>query len=140
LRKNGKSQANIAELLKVRDAALRLGIGFPNVEQWIYNKKIRSDQTARGIIVSHRAKSDWLLFRAPGKKPATQRRKPPRECSKIESVPINGLMAEARVSIGGQQITPIITARSVTEMQRKRGPTAAALITVTDVMILRVDS
>jgi ABC-type molybdate transport system ATPase subunit len=31
---------------------------------------------------------------------------------RIESVQISGLMAEVRVSIGGQQITSIITARS----------------------------
>jgi len=50
------------------------------------------------------------------------------------------LMAEVRVSIGGQQITSIITARSAREMQLKRGQTAAALIKATDVMILRLDS
>jgi molybdopterin-binding protein len=57
---------------------------------------------------------------------------------RIESVQISGLMAEVKVSIGGQQITSIITARSAREMQLKRGQTAAALVKATDVMILRV--
>ena len=57
---------------------------------------------------------------------------------RIESVQISGLMAEIRISIGDQQITSIITARSAREMQLKRGQTAAVLIKATDVMILRV--
>jgi molybdopterin-binding protein len=47
-------------------------------------------------------------------------------------------MAEVMISIGGQQITSIITARSAREMQRKPGQTAAALVKATEVMILRV--
>ena len=44
---NGKSEKN-AELLKLRDAALQLGISFPTIKQWIYKKKIRSIKTAGG--------------------------------------------------------------------------------------------
>jgi len=47
-------------------------------------------------------------------------------------------MAEVVVSIGEQQITSIITARSAREMRLKAGQTAAALIKSTEVMILRV--
>ena len=57
---------------------------------------------------------------------------------RIESVQISGLMAEVVISIGEQQITSIITARSVREMNLKAGQTAAALIKATEVMILRV--
>jgi molybdopterin-binding protein len=57
---------------------------------------------------------------------------------RIDSVRISGLMAEVRISTGGQQITSIITARSASEMQLKPGQTAAALIKATEVMILRV--
>jgi molybdopterin-binding protein len=39
---------------------------------------------------------------------------------RIEAVQISGLTAEVRVSIGGQQITSIITARSAGEMQPSR--------------------
>ncbi|MGH9513895.1 MAG: TOBE domain-containing protein [Terriglobales bacterium] len=41
-------------------------------------------------------------------------------------------------TIGGQQITSIITASSAREMNLKPGQTAAALIKSTEVMILRV--
>jgi len=57
---------------------------------------------------------------------------------RIDQVRISGLMAEVRISIGDQQITSIITARSAREMQLKPGQTAAALIKATEVMILRV--
>jgi molybdopterin-binding protein len=87
---------------------------------------------------------DRLLFRTRGKT-EQQRKEEIRRGSgrnqlvrRIESGQISGLMAEVRVSFGGQQITSIITARSAREMQLKRGQTAAALIKATDVMILRV--
>jgi len=57
---------------------------------------------------------------------------------RIERVQISGLMAEVIISIGEQQITSIITARSAREMNLKPGQTAAALIKATEVMILRV--
>jgi molybdopterin-binding protein len=43
-----------------------------------------------------------------------------------------------RLSIGGQQITSIITAEAVREMGLARGQRAAALIKSTEVMIVRV--
>jgi molybdopterin-binding protein len=42
------------------------------------------------------------------------------------------------LSVGNQQITSIITARSAREMGLKPGQAAAALIKATEVMILRV--
>lgn len=57
---------------------------------------------------------------------------------RIDRVQISGLMAEVVISIGDQQITSIITARSAREMNLKPGQTAAALIKATEVMILRV--
>jgi len=142
--KNGKSKGNIQGLLKLRDAALQLGISFPTIKQWIYKKKIRSNRTAGGHHRIPQSEADRLLFRPRGKT-GQQRKEGIRRVSgrnqlvgRIESVQISGLMAEVRVSIGGQQITSIITARSAREMQLKRGQSAAALIKATDVMILRV--
>jgi len=146
MQKKGKSEGTIEELLKLRDAALQLGISFPTIKQWIYKKKIRSNQTAGGHHRIPQSEVDRLLFRTRGKT-QQQRKEETRRVSgrnqlvgRIESVRISGLMAEVRVSIGGQQITSIITARSAREMQLKREQTAAALIKATDVMILRLDS
>ncbi len=144
MQKNDKAERNGEGLLKLRDAALQLGISFPTIKQWIYKQKIRSIQTAGGHHRIPEREVDRLLFRTRGK--TEQRRKQETRrvsgrnqlVGRIESVQISGLMAEVRVSIGGQLITSIITARSAREMQLKRGQTAAALIKATEVMILRV--
>jgi len=142
--RNGKSAPKNSELLKLRDAALQLGISFPTIKQWIYKKKIRSIQTAGGHHRIPQSELDRLLFRARGRT-ERERKQVARRVSgrnqlvgRIDAVRISGLMAEVQISIGDQQITSIITARSAREMQLKRGQTAAALIKATEVMILRV--
>ena len=112
----------------LRDAALQLGISFPTMKQRIYKKKIRSNRTREDIIVSRRAM--WTDCFSERGKTEQQRKEEIRRVSgrnqlvgRIESVQISGLMAEVRVSIGGQQITSIITTRSAREMQLKRGQT-----------------
>ena len=132
------------ELLKLRDAALQLSISFPTIKQWIYRKKIRSVRTAGGHHRIPQAEVDRLLFRTRGKT-ATERHDVIRRVSgrnqlvgRIDAVRIRGLMAAVQISIGGQQITSVITARSAREMQLKAGQTAAALIKATEVMILRI--
>ncbi len=144
MQKSGKPERNIEELLQLRDAALQLGISFPTIKQWIYKKKIRSARTAGGHHRIPQSEVDRLLFRVRGKTEKERQQKIRRVSGRnqligrIDSVQISGLMAEVRISIGGQQITSIITARSAREMQLKRGQTAAALIKATEVMILRV--
>lgn len=142
--KDAQSERKNDELLKLRDAALQLGISFPTIKQWIYRKKIRSVQTAGGHHRIPQSELDRLLFRTRGRT-EQERKLVIRRVSgrnqlvgRIDSVRISGLMAEVRISIGGQQITSIITARSAREMQLKPGQTAAALIKATEVMILRV--
>ena len=131
------------ELLHLRDAAVQLGISFPTIKQWIYKRKIRSVQTAGGHHRIPQREIDRVLFRARDK--TENRMQSPRRLSgrnqlvgRIEEVRISGLMAEVVISIGGQTITSIITARSAREMQLKAGQTAAALIKSTEVMILRI--
>jgi molybdopterin-binding protein len=139
-----KSRPKTEVMLKLRDAALELGISFPTIKQWIYKKKIRSIQTAGGHHRIPQAEVDRLLFRTRGKTEKERqlviRRVSGRNqlVGRVDSVRISGLMAEIKISIGGQQITSIITASSAREMQLKPGQTAAALIKATEVMILRV--
>lgn len=141
---NQRQNQNSEELLKLPDAALELGISFPTIKQWIYRKKIRSSPTAGGHHRIPRSEVDRLLFRTRGntRDERTQviRRVSGRNqlVGRIDAVRISGLMAEVAISIGGQQITSIITARSAREMQLKPGQTAAALIKATEVMILRI--
>jgi molybdopterin-binding protein len=132
------------ELLKPREAALELRISFPTIKQWIYKRKIRSIQTAGGHHRIPQSEIDRLLFRTRAKT-APERALLMRRLSgrnqlvgRIESVRVSGLMAEVVLSIGEQQITSIITARSAREMNLKAGQTAAALMKSTEVMILRI--
>ena len=144
MHRKGKSGPRTEELLKLRDAALQLGISFPTIKQWIYKKKIRSVRTVGGHHRIPESEVDKLLFRTRGRT-GREREQAFRRCSgrnqlvgRIDAVRISGLMAEIKISIGGQQITSIITATSAREMHLKPGQTAAALIKATEVMILRV--
>lgn len=137
-------KTNSGSLLTPRDAALQLGISFPTIKQWIYKQKVGSVRTPGGHHRVPQSEVDRLLFRVRGKTAADRedviRRVSGRNqlVGRIEEVRVSGLMAEVRLSIGGQQITSIITARSAREMDLKAGQTAAALIKATEVMILRV--
>ena len=138
-----QSRRKPEELLKLRDAALQLGISFPTIKQWIYRKKIRSVQTRGGHHRIPQSELDRLLYRTRGKT-EKERRQASRRVSgrnqlvgRIDQVRISGLMAEVKISIGEQQITSIITAASAREMHLKPGQTAIALIKATEVMILR---
>src|SRR5271154_6196228 len=133
MQKNRKSEQNTGGLLKLRDAALQLGISFPTIKQWIYKKKIRSVRTAGGHHRIPDSEVDRLLFRTRGRT-EKERKDVIRRVSgrnqlvgRIEAVRISGLMAEVEISIGGQKITSIITSRSAREMELKAGQTAAAL-------------
>jgi molybdopterin-binding protein len=138
-----KTERNPEVLLQLRDAALQLGISFPTIKQWIYKKKLRSVKTAGGHHRIPQSELDRLLFKTRGKTEEERKEKLSRISGRnqlvgrIESVQVSGLMAEVAISIGGQHITAIITARSVRDMQLKVGQTAAALIKSTEVMIMR---
>ena len=132
------------ELLRPREAALQLRVSFPTIKQWIYARKIRSVKTPGGHHRIPQSEVDRLLFRTRAKT-APERQDLIRHVSgrnqlvgRIEDVRISGLMAEVTISIGNQQITSVITARSAREMQLKPGQAAAALIKASEVMILRV--
>src|SRR5579864_7862433 len=134
----------LGDVLLLLSAALQLAISFPTIKQWIYKKKIRSVRTAGGHHRIPQSEIDRLLFRTRGRT-APERKQVIRQVSgrnqlvgRIEELRISGLMAEVTLSIGGQQITSIITSRSAREMGLKKGQSAAALIKATEVMILRV--
>jgi molybdopterin-binding protein len=145
-RKHGswRAQGDEQTLLKLREAALELRVSLPTLKQWIYKGKIRSIQTVGGHHRIPQSEVDRLLFRTRGKNEKERhdviRRVSGRNqlVGRVDSVRISGLMAEVKISIGGQQITSIITASSAREMNLKPGQTAAALIKATEVMILRV--
>lgn len=132
----------MAALLTPRQAALRLGISYPTIKQWIYNAKLKAVKTPGGHYRIAESELDRFLHKA--KRPETPKRQMMRAVSgrnqltgRIVEVKIEGLLAQVKLSIGGQIITSIITAEAAREMQLAVGQTAAALIKSTEVMVLR---
>jgi molybdopterin-binding protein len=131
-------------LLTPREAAATLGVSYAAVKQWILAGKIKTVRTPGG---HHRIPENALgpLRQAAPAKEKTASRERFRTISgrnqlvgKVVEVKISGLLAKVVLSIGDQQITSIITADAVREMQLRKGQTAAALMKSTEVMIARV--
>jgi molybdopterin-binding protein len=133
----------MASLLTPREAALRLGISYPTVKQWLYKGKIKAVKTPGGHYRIPEAELDGLLHKA--KHPETPKRQMMRTLSgrnqlvgRIVEIKIDGLLAQVKLSIGGQIINSIITSEAAREMQLEVGETVAALVKSTEVMVLRV--
>jgi molybdopterin-binding protein len=131
-------------LLSPRDAARILGISYPTLKQWIYKKKLRSIKTAGGHHRIPEPELDKFLHEKSARSPVGERRQNFRRISgrnqlvgRVTEIKISGLMAQVRLSFGGQHITSIITSDAIREMRLKVGDTAAALIKSTEVMIVR---
>ena len=132
-------------MLTPREAARMIGISYPTIKQWILAGTLLTVKTPGG---HHRiAESSLKPYLAKDKaKPAAESRARYRRVSgrnqlvgKVVSIRIEGLLAEVVLSVEGTQITAIITANAVRELQLKKGDTAAALIKSTDVMIERLE-
>jgi molybdopterin-binding protein len=133
----------MAAVLSPREAAIRLGISYPTMKQWIYRGKIKSVKTPGGHYRIPEAELDGLLHKA--KRPDTPKREMMRSISgrnqlvgRVVELKFDGLLCQVKLSIGGQIINSIITAEAAREMQLKVGETVAALIKSTEVMVLRV--
>lgn len=121
---------------------MRLGISYPTIKQWIYHGKLKAAKTPGGHYRIPEAELDRFLHKA--KKPDTPKRQMMRTVSgrnqltgRVVEVKFDGLLAQVKLSIGGQIITSIITAEAAREMQLAVGQTASALIKSTEVMVLR---
>ncbi|HTV58343.1 MAG TPA: TOBE domain-containing protein [Verrucomicrobiae bacterium] len=132
-------------LLLPREAAKVLRISYPTLKQWIYKKKIRTIKTAGGHHRIPESELDKFLHVSSGRGPVSERRDSYRRISgrnqlvgRVTEIKIDGLIAQLRISIGGQHITSIVTSDAVREMRLKVGDTAAALIKSTEVMIVKV--
>ena len=129
-------------MLTPKAAAIRLGISYPTIKQWIYKRKLRTVKTSGGHHRIPEAELDQYLS-LPNAKPISQRRRNFRKISgrnqlvgRVTEIKIDGLLAQVKLSIGGQMITSIITADAALEMGLKKGDIAAALVKSTEVMIV----
>jgi molybdopterin-binding protein len=134
-----------AKLVRPRDAAKVLGISYSTLKRWIHTRKLRTVETQGGHHRIPESELDKHLHVAERRMPLPRRRAQFRRISarnqligRIVDIKIDGLMAQVTLSIGGQQITSVITSDAVRELRLEKGQTAAALIKSTEVMILRV--
>lgn len=133
----------MAQQLTPREAAIRLGISYPTIKQWLYRDKIKATKTPGGHYRIDEGELDSLLHAA--KRPDTPKREMMRTVSgrnqlvgRVVEIKIEGLIAQVKLSIGGQILNSIITAEAVREMRLEVGETAAALVKSTEVMVLRI--
>jgi molybdopterin-binding protein len=132
-------------LLTPREAARLLGVSYPTIKGWILTGKLKTTTTPGG---HHRIAASSLkpFIAQDAAKSAEHSRFRFRRVSgrnqlagKVVSIRVEGLLAEVILDIGDSQVTAIITASAVRELQLKIGDAAAALIKSTDVMIERLD-
>ena len=122
-----------------------LGVSYPSIKQWILAGKLKTVQTPGG---HHRIAQSMLkpFLEKDKALPAAASRERFRRVSgrnqlagKVVSIRVEGLLAEVILAVGDTNVTAIITAGAVRELQLKKGDAAAALIKSTDVMIERLD-
>lgn len=136
--------ASRPKLYPVGHACKVLGISYPTLKQWIYKGKIKTVKTLGGHHRVPETEIDRLLPALPDSSTPQSRRQYFRKISgrnqlvgRIVDVKIEGLMAQVTLSIGGQQLTSIITADAAREMRLEKGQVASALIKSTEVMVMR---
>jgi molybdopterin-binding protein len=134
------------QLLTPREAARMLGISYPTIKKWILDGRLKTAKTPGG---HHRLTLASLrpFLEKDGEKSEAKSRERYRRISgrnqlpgKVVSVRLAGLMAEVVLAVGDSHVTAIITAEAASELQLKKGDSAAALIKSTDVMIERLDN
>lgn len=126
-------------LLKLKDAAARIGVSYPTIKQWIYNGKIRSTKTVGGhhripqeeverILNAQLKTSRTPLAAISGRN---------KLFGTVVEARYEGLLAQITLDIGGQLVTSIITSDAARSLDLKKGVVAYALIKATEVMIIR---
>jgi len=139
------------DLLRLHDAARELGVSYPTIKQWIYQRKIKSVLTAGGHHRIPRTEIYRLTFYGEAGKGARKSPIPGLKSPKglehfisgrnqligrVTKVEIVGLLAKVALDIGGQTVTAIITSDACHALGLKKGQPAAALIKATEVMII----
>jgi molybdopterin-binding protein len=137
------------ELRTVRTAAVRLGVSYSTLKQWIYQGHVRTTQTAGGHHrISEQEIGRLLARQAPSATPSRRRAAPPsgvivslsgrnRLRGFVEEVRVEGLLGQVRLRIGDQTLTAVVTRDAIDELKLKRGDDALAIIKSTEVMIAR---
>jgi molybdopterin-binding protein len=139
---------NARDLLRVGEAAERLGVSRQTLKQWIYKGTLRTVQTAGGHHRISAAEVERFLSRGSSRTAARPRSRPaPMVLAAlsgrnqlrgvVEEVRTDGLMAQIRLRIGDQTLTAVITRDALDSLRLRRGDEALAVIKSTEVMVAK---
>ena len=126
-------------LLKLKEAAERIGVSYPTIKQWIYNGKIRSTKTVGGHhrIPHEEVKRILNAQLKMNRTPLAAISGRNKLFGTIVEARYDGLLAQITLDIGGQLVTSIITSDAARSLNLKKGVPAYALVKATEVMIIR---
>ena len=125
------------KLLTPRQAAEKLGMGYPALKHWILAGRIKTIKTPGG---HHRIPVQALEKFLPASQPsAGSARISGRNqlLGNVAEITIEDLLAKVVLLIGDQRVTAIITSDAARELGLRPGDPAVALIKATEVMIIR---
>lgn len=136
------------ELLTVRAAAARLGVGYSTLKRWVHTGRVRTTRTAGGHHRVSESEIDRLLARQQPEGRRDPRPSDPDESLQglsarnrlrgfVDEVRVDGLLAQVRLRVGDQSLTAVITADAVRALKLRRGDDALAIVKSTEVMIAR---
>jgi molybdopterin-binding protein len=137
-------------LITVRAAAGKLGVSYSTMKRWITIGRVRTTLTNGGHHRISEAEIERLLAHGSPESPkARPRATPPDDMIAglsarnrlhgfVEEVRIDGLLAQVRLRVGGQNLTAVITADAVHALKLRRGDDAIAVVKSTEVMIGRL--
>jgi molybdopterin-binding protein len=136
------------DLMRVGEAAGRLGVSPQTLKQWIYKGTLRTVQTAGGHHRISAAEVERFLSRGGSRTSARPRlRRAPIVLAMlsgrnqlrgiVEEVRADGLMAQIRLRIGDQTLTAVITRDAIDSLRLKKGDEALAVIKSTEVMVAK---
>lgn len=132
-------------LLAPREAANILGISYVTLKQWIYRRKIKTTKTLGGHHRVPESEINRLIPKKLERGEITARREDFCKISshnqligRVVALKFSGLLTRVTLAIGEQHLTSIIAADAAKELRLKIGERAAALISSTQIMILRV--
>jgi len=133
----------MSELLTPLQAARVAGVSYPTIKQWIYKGKIQTTKTAGG----HYRIARGEIERVTGQGAAKRKRGKPvgldaisgrnKLQGSITDLRFEGLLVQATIDVGGQEITSIITSDAARALGLKVGTLVYALIKATEVMVIR---
>jgi len=134
----------MSELLTPAQAARVAGVSYPTIKQWIYKGKIHTTKTAGGHYRIPRGEIERVTG---GQSSARPKRGKPlgldaisgrnKLHGSITELRFEGLLVQATIDVGGQEITSIITSDAARALRLKVGTPVYALIKATEVMVIR---